>query len=1578
MTAFRTGCVLGALLLEVGLAACGGGGGGNSSPVLGAPMGPGPLGGIDPAFTAQVILGDSIDLSVTATDGNTNDTLTLTATVTAGNLTAGQAGFSTLFPATMMSISPATLNLTGTAAVAGQVVLTFDLDDGRGGTDTMTLTIDIDTLPQIGAPTGPGTVGGGTPAYSTTIDTGDSLDFSITATDADPSDTIIFNADVTSGTLTATQAGFTTPFPLTNTGPSPQPLGFSGTAAMAGDITLTFDVDDGRGGIDIITLSITINPNAPPQIGRPGGPGTVGGTDPAFSSTVNIGDALAFSVFATDVNAGNTLTFTVTATGGALTAAQAGFDPLPPSATGSSPQTLNFSGTAAMAGDITLAFNVDDGQGGTDTITHAITINTPPQISTPSGPGILAGADPSYTTTINIGDAIGFSVTATDADVTDTLTFMATVTGGTLTSAQAGFVEMFPSSGVGASPQSLTFTGTAATAGDIVLTFAVDDARGGADMITHAITINAPPQIGMPTGPGAVGGVDPAYTTTVNIGASLGFNVTALDPNSLDTLTLSVTETGGTLTAAQAGFGALPSPAVGMSPQSLAFTGTAAMAGDVVLQFDVDDGLGGTDVVTLTVNINTPPQIAMPTGPGTVGGVDPAYTTTVFIVDSLAFTVDGTDADGDTVMLTATVTGGTLTATQAGFNETFPLMATGPATQTLTFTGAASTAGDIEITFDIDDGRGGTDLITHTVTIMADTTPPDPIGDLSAAYSGVIDTIQLDWTATGDDGATGTATAYILRFSASPILNDTDFNAAMTYPQTWTPLAAGNMETLVVDLTLVGYSWYGGLGYFAIKAEDEVPNESSLLSPLTVSTDLQTTFPATFYSFGSVGFSDVASANFDYTNDSAVVDLVISTIALLGDPEFTIAAGGGAPVTLPPASTHTVTVEYMPLAVGADAATLDVTHNDVAKTSPYVISLSGIGANGAPQITAMYTTPTPVPVGIMPSFVVEVTDSNNDLPATNDIASVIIDLTSIGGLPNVPMGFTFDLGPKVARYELFLTVGAVTTGVYDIPVTVTDLGGAVATDVFGLAFFTGAQIDVIPPGTIQAAIDIAVNGDAVVVSAGTWVGPGNTNLRTNGKQIIVMGRPTDTVIIDCENVGRAFLFNNSGETGSTVIFGFDLVNAAVSAIFCFSDPGTPMDASPIIRNCIFDTNTNSSHGGAMVLDGALANPLIKFCVFSNNMVDLGNFRAGAIFVTNGSGPTIEGTSFTNNQGLEGGAIATLGGSITATNCTFSGNGLGSGDGGAIWLDGPSSSITGCTFDMNVTTVTFGARGDGGALFTRSDLTVIDCLFTNNSAVRAGGAFATGTGGLTIAFTGCLFSGNRSPVGGATFEASTQVSSTFTRCTFDGNESTGARGGAVNVQGGAGGITFSDCLFTGNLTAGDGGGIYFQGGSVGTPNRILNCPFTGHIAANGGGVHLFAGGGTAYTTMTDTIVWGNLDTANADEVFVENSANLFATFTFCDIDTGMWQLDDAGLRVNAPIGFVPGTSGNLSADPLFVIGLRGDTYLSQIAAGQLFDSPCFDAGSMTAGALGLDTRTTRTDGVPDATGSLVDLGSHFEP
>jgi len=66
------------------------------------------------------------------------------------------------------------------------------------------------------------------------------------------------------------------------------------------------------------------------------------------------------------------------------------------------------------------------------------------------------------------------------------------------------------------------------------------------------------------------------------------------------------------------------------------------------------------------------------------------------------------------------------------------------------------------------------------------------------------------------------------------------------------------------------------------------------------------------------------------------------------------------------------------------------------------------------------------------------------------------------------------------------------------------------------------------------------------------------------------------------------------------------------------------------------------------------------------------------------------------------------------------------------------------------------------------------------------------------------------------------------------------------------------------------------------------------------------------------------------------------------------------------------NGNvIEEDPNFIVGY----YLSQFATGQTTQSNCVDGGSDLASVIGLDTKTTRIDGLYDE--SIVDMGYHYD-
>lgn len=118
-------------------------------------------------------------------------------------------------------------------------------------------------------------------------------------------------------------------------------------------------------------------------------------------------------------------------------------------------------------------------------------------------------------------------------------------------------------------------------------------------------------------------------------------------------------------------------------------------------------------------------------------------------------------------------------------------------------------------------------------TTNPEQTPPDAVADLQID-GATASSVTLSWTATGDDGSSGTASQYDLRYSTSPI-NASNFASATPCGHDHTPNAPGTEETCTItDLSQeVTY-------YFAIRVADEVPNWSDISNVVNTTTPDET------------------------------------------------------------------------------------------------------------------------------------------------------------------------------------------------------------------------------------------------------------------------------------------------------------------------------------------------------------------------------------------------------------------------------------------------------------------------------------------------------------------------------------------------------------------------------------------------------------------------------------------------------------------------------------------------------------------------------------------------------------------
>lgn len=210
--------------------------------------------------------------------------------------------------------------------------------------------------------------------------------------------------------------------------------------------------------------------------------------------------------------------------------------------------------------------------------------------------------------------------------------------------------------------------------------------------------------------------------------------------------------------------------------------------------------------------------------------------------------------------------------------------------------------------------------------------------------------------------------------------------------------------------------------------------------------------------------------------------------------------------------------------------------------------------------------------------------------------------------------------------------------------------------------------------------------------------------------------------------------------------------------------------SPTVRNCRFYGNGSANGGAVYILNGS---PTFTNCDFQSNFADIGS--GGAIYVGGYTNPA---------------------GEVLVNNCRFFrnaavGQGTNDGDGGAIYLYLYSTlTVVGSTFDSNLSghrTYSGGEPSTGGAITSYGTLSISDSQFIKNRGHWGAALY--------------------------TFSDTTVVNSIFT-----GNDAYPATTGFPLISGGYGGamfingvyttnVTLSNLSISGNTAAENGAGLY---------------------------------------------------------------------------------------------------------------------------------------------------------------------------
>ncbi len=195
-------------------------------------------------------------------------------------------------------------------------------------------------------------------------------------------------------------------------------------------------------------------------------------------------------------------------------------------------------------------------------------------------------------------------------------------------------------------------------------------------------------------------------------------------------------------------------------------------------------------------------------------------------------------------------------------------------------------------------------------TTLAETTPPSAIANLTL-NNATISSINLHWTAPGDDGATGQAAEYDIRYSTAPI-DAGNWSSASQVANETVPKQTGFAESFTVDGLGSGTTYY-----FAIKTADEIPNWSDISNVPSLATETETTPPATIAALNadnitgnSVRLNWVAPGDDGNSGTAAVYDIRYSISPISNETDWnnaTLATGEPTPLAAGAAQNFTVT-----------------------------------------------------------------------------------------------------------------------------------------------------------------------------------------------------------------------------------------------------------------------------------------------------------------------------------------------------------------------------------------------------------------------------------------------------------------------------------------------------------------------------------------------------------------------------------------------------------------------------------------------------------------------------------------------
>ena len=488
--------------------------------------------------------------------------------------------------------------------------------------------------------------------------------------------------------------------------------------------------------------------------------------------------------------------------------------------------------------------------------------------------------------------------------------------------------------------------------------------------------------------------------------------------------------------------------------------------------------------------------------------------------------------------------------------------------------------------------------------------------------------------------------------------------------------------------------------------------------------------------------------------------------------------------------------------------------------------------------------------------------------------------------------------------------------------------------------------------TIQAGINVSVEGDTVLVQPETYV----ENINFSGKLIIVASlflTTQDTTyisqtVIDGNQNGSVVIFEN-GEDSTAILCGFTVQNGSTTGngggIYCGNATSPSLEnltisgnsttgtgtkgggihcnnASPSLTNVMITGNSSDElYGDGGGISCANSSPFIENVTIKNNSA---YYDGGGFWCDYNSAPILMNVIIENNSSLLGGGVycysttmvlegvdiignnAEKGGGIfccgnsapSLENVTIEGNTAILYGGGIYCDDNSSPTLENVDIVENLTTGGY-TRGAGVYCLSSSPILLDVNIYGNHSTYLGGGIYCDLNSSPTL--ENVEITNNIADYRGGGMYISDDSQPNFEYVIIDNNIANNGGGGILCYNSSP---NIHTIAITNNSSAW-GSGIYCDNSS---PN-IEKITITGNTASQGGGG--IYNQGTSCPSINNSILWNN----TPEEI---NIASGYVTATYSDIEGG-W----AG-------------TGNINSDPLFIDPTNYDYHLQ-------WGSPCIDTG-----------------------------------